>query len=56
MNHPYAFHFKKSAHSKMFHSGPDYSKIVIIKNTIFLDNKAAIFPQRVIHIISKIKI
>ncbi len=37
VNHPYAYHFRKSARSRHSHSALDYTKIVILNNTLHLD-------------------
>ncbi len=38
VKHKYAFHFKKSARSRRSHSALDYSKIVIISDSNYLDS------------------
>lgn len=43
--HKYAFHFKKSKRSKQHKSGLDYTKIVILDSTEYLDTKDAIIDQ-----------
>lgn len=57
--HEYAYHFKKSARSRKHRSGLDYTKIVIIKNADYIDNKNAFvdkdeFNETMIHL-EKIK-
>ena len=42
VNHKYAFHFKDSARSRRGKSALDYSKSVIVNDTVFLDSKPAI--------------
>ena len=36
---PYAYHFKKSARSRKFRSGLDYSKAVIIRNMEYISGE-----------------
>lgn len=45
ITHKYSYHFKKSIRSITHNSGLDYSKIVIISKTIFLDDKDAIIDK-----------
>lgn len=46
VNHKYAYHFKTSNRSKYCSSGLDYSKIVLVKETRYLDsNTQAIVDQ-----------
>lgn len=41
INHKNAYHFKNSIRSQKKKSGLDYTKIVLIKNTAYLDNNVA---------------
>lgn len=43
--HPYSFHFRKSERSRKHKSGLDYTKIIIIKNTDYLDSKDALIDK-----------
>ena len=45
INHPYAFHFKTTERSKVHKSGLDYSKIVIIAKTEYIDFTDAIIDK-----------
>lgn len=45
INHEYAYHFKFSSRARKHKSGLDYSKIIIIKNTKYLDEKTAIIDK-----------
>lgn len=59
ISHSYAYHFKKSARSRLHHSGLDYSKIIIISDTAYIENKDAFvdkdeFNETMIHL-EKIK-
>ncbi len=45
ISHKYAYLFKKSARSRQHKSGLDYTKIVIIKNSDYIDNKDAIIDK-----------
>ncbi len=45
ISHPYAYHFKHSKRSKYHKSGLDYTKIVIISNTEYLDTQDAIIDK-----------
>lgn len=45
ITHKYAYHFKKSKRSRMHKSGLDYTKIVIIDKTEYLDTKDAIVDK-----------
>lgn len=45
VKHKYAFHFKNTVRSSEHKSGLDYTKIVIIKDTAFLDNKDALIDK-----------
>ncbi len=45
ITHPYSYRFKRSARSKMHKSGLDYTKIVIISNTRFIDSKEALVDK-----------
>lgn len=45
ISHPYAYHFKHSKRSKYHKSGLDYTKIVIISNTNYLDTQDAIIDK-----------
>lgn len=45
ISHKYAYLFKKSARSRQHKSGLDYTKIVIIKDTDYIDNKDAIIDK-----------
>ncbi len=59
ISHSYAFRFKKSTRSRKHKSGLDYTKIVIINNNDFIDNKTAIVDKdeynETIQYLSKIK-
>ena len=59
ISHKYAYKFNNSKRSKKHNSGLDYTKIVIISDTKYLDNKDAIidkdeYNETVVHI-EKIK-
>ena len=43
--HDNAFHFKKSVRSRRHKSGLDYSKIIIINNTDYLDKENALIDK-----------
>ena len=43
--HPYAFHFTTTARSRVHKSGLDYSKIVIIAKTEYVDSTDAIIDK-----------
>ena len=45
ISHPYAFHFTTTARSKAHKSGLDYSKIVIIAKTDYMDSIDAIIDK-----------
>lgn len=45
IGHKYAYHFRYSKRSKKHKSGLDYTKIVILDNTEYLDNKDAIIDK-----------
>lgn len=45
ISHPYAFHFTTTARSKVHKSGLDYSKIVIISKTEYIDSTDAIIDK-----------
>lgn len=45
IHHPYAFHFSKIKRSKAHKSGLDYSKIIIITKTNYLDSTDAIVDK-----------
>lgn len=45
ISHKYAYHFKKSKRSKKHKSGLDYTKIVIIDKTEYLDTGDAIIDK-----------
>lgn len=45
ISHPYAFHFTTTARSKAHKSGLDYSKIVIIAKTEYIDSTDAIIDK-----------
>ena len=45
ISHKYAYHFKSSARSTLHKSGLDYTKIVIINKTKYIDNKDALIDQ-----------
>lgn len=45
IHHPYAFHFSKTKRSKAHKSGLDYSKIIIITKTNYLDSTDAIVDK-----------
>lgn len=59
ITHNYAYHFKKTQRSLQHKSGLDYTKIVILNKTEYLDNKDAIidkdeFNEMIVHL-EKIK-
>lgn len=41
IRHKYAYHFKSSKRSKDHHSGIDFTKMIIIKDSEFIDNREA---------------
>ncbi len=45
IRHEYAFHFKRTNRSKVHKSGLDYSKIVIISESEYIDSKDAIIDK-----------
>ena len=45
ITHPFSYLFKKSSRSKTHKSGLDYTKILIINKTKYIDNKDAIIDQ-----------
>ena len=45
ISHKYAYHFKNSARSIMHKSGLDYTKIVIITDTRFIDTQDALIDK-----------
>ena len=45
ISHPYAFHFTTTERSKVHKSGLDYSKIVIIAKTEYIDSTDAIIDK-----------
>ena len=45
ITHPYAYHFKKSKRSRKHKSGLDYTKILIVNKTKYIDNKDAIIDK-----------
>ena len=45
ISHPYAFHFTTTVRSKEHKSGLDYSKIVIIEKTDYIDSTDAIIDK-----------
>ena len=45
INHEYAFHFVNTARAKAHKSGLDYSKIVIIEKTNYIDTAGAIIDK-----------
>lgn len=45
INHKYAYRFKKSARSRIHKSGLDYTKIVVITDTRFIDTKDALVDK-----------
>lgn len=45
ITHKYAYHFKNSARSTIYKSGLDYTKIVIISKTEYIDSKDALIDQ-----------
>lgn len=45
ISHANAYHFKTSIRSRKHKSGLDYSKIIIVSNTAYLDNKNAIIDK-----------
>lgn len=47
--HNYAYHFKNSVRSKSNQSGLDYTKMVIVNNSDFLDDCNAIIDQDEFH-------
>lgn len=42
MNHSQGFHFLKSKRASRFHSGLDYSKLALITNPSYIDQKPAV--------------
>ena len=45
ISHPYAFHFKTTERARIHKSGLDYSKIVIIDKTQYIDSVDAIIDK-----------
>ena len=45
ITHKYAYHFKKSLRSKMYRSGLDYTKIIIIQDGTYIDTKDALLDK-----------
>ena len=45
ISHKYAYHFKKSKRSQAHKSGLDYTKIVIISDTKYIDSKDALIDK-----------
>lgn len=45
ISHKYAYHFKSSLRSLKHHSGVDYTKIVILNNTKYIDIRDAIIDK-----------
>ena len=45
INHKYAYRFKKSARSRIHKSGLDYTKVVVITDTRFIDTKDALVDK-----------
>ena len=45
ISHNYAYHFKNSKRSKMHKSGLDYTKIVIINKSEYIDSQDALIDQ-----------
>ena len=45
ISHNYAYHFKNSRRSRQHKSGLDYTKIVIISNSNYIDNKTSIIDK-----------
>ena len=45
ISHPYAYHFKNSSRSRSHKSGLDYTKIVIINKSEYIDNKDAVVDR-----------
>jgi len=45
ISHAYSFRFKTSARSRKHKSGLDYTKIVILGKTLYLDNKGAMIDH-----------
>jgi len=45
ISHNYAYHFKNSSRSRQHKSGLDYTKIVIISNSNYIDNKTSIIDK-----------
>lgn len=45
ISHNYAYHFKKSSRSKLHKSGLDYTKIVIINKSEYIDDKDSIIDH-----------
>ena len=43
--HPYSFRFRKTQRSKAHRSGLDYTKIVIITKSEYIDNKTALIDK-----------
>ena len=45
INHEYAFHFVNTARAKVHKSGLEYSKIVIIEKTNYIDTAGAVIDK-----------
>ena len=45
ISHPYAYHFKNSSRARSHKSGLDYTKIVIINKSEYIDNKDAVVDR-----------
>lgn len=45
INHKYAYHFKNTTRSRVHRSGLDYSKILIINKTDYIDSNDAIIDK-----------
>lgn len=45
ISHKYAYHFKQSLRSRKHKSGLDYTKIVIIRNPHYIENKVALIDK-----------
>ena len=45
ITHTYAYHFKNSGRSVEHKSGLDYTKIIIVKNSDYIDKKSAIIDK-----------
>ena len=45
IHHKYAYHFKTTSRSKIHKSGLDYTKIVIVNKSEYIDEKNAIIDK-----------